>query len=185
MTRVPLLIRTPGGAEGHVVDEPVALFDVMPTVLDLADIAPRHTHFAQSLLPQLQGAAGDPERAVFSEGGYDPHEPHCFEGRAQSGALFRDAGHIYYPKGLQQQQAPESVCRATMVRTMDHKLVMRTHGLCELYDLRDDPRELVNRYQDAAYAPIRQSLERRLLNWLMSSADVTPFDENPRGLPNE
>ena len=184
MTHVPLIIRTPDGARDHVVEEPVALFDVMPTVLEQCDIEPRQTHFAHSLVDQLAGAPGDSQRAVFAEGGYDPHELHCFEGRAQSGALFRDASHIYYPKGLQQQEAPESVCRATMVRTMDHKLVMRTSGLCELYDLANDPRELVNRFDDPNYAAVRSRLERRLLDWLMTTADVTPFDENPRGLPH-
>ena len=38
LTRVPLLVRTPGGAKGHVVAEPVQLFDIVPTFLDLAGI---------------------------------------------------------------------------------------------------------------------------------------------------
>ena len=53
----------------------------MATVLDLATVPARHTHFARSLVPQLQGAAGDPHRAVFAEGGYDPHEAHAIRPR--------------------------------------------------------------------------------------------------------
>ena len=30
LTRVPLIIRTPGGTPGHVVAEPVQLFDIVP-----------------------------------------------------------------------------------------------------------------------------------------------------------
>ena len=182
LTRVPLLIRTPGGARGHVVREPVEAFDVMPTVLELAGLEARHTHFARSLVPQLQGAAGDPERAVFAEGGYDSHEPLAFEGRPESGGLFRDATHIYYPKGLQQQEHPESVCRSTMARTADHKLVRRTTGAHELYDLRVDPLELRNRYGDPALADVRQALEGRMLDWYVHTSDIVGF-EHPRGLP--
>ena len=183
MTRVPLIIRAPHNKAGHVVKEPVEMFDVMPTVMDLAGLEVRHTHFARSLLDQLNGADGDPERAVFCEGGYDGHEPHCFEGRPESGALFRTPRHIYYPKGLQQQERPESVCRATMLRTMEHKLVRRTNGVNELYDLTSDPRELVNRYDDGDLADVCAALESRMLDWYIRTADVVPLDENPRGLP--
>ena len=68
ITRVPLIVRTPNGKAGHVVEEPVELFDLMPTVLGLADIEPTHTHFASDLAPQLAGAGGGPERLAFTEG---------------------------------------------------------------------------------------------------------------------
>jgi len=182
MTRVPLLIRLPGGSQGHVVSEPVELSDLLATVLELAGLEARHTHFSRSLVPQLHGAPGDPGRAVYCEGGYDAHEPQAFEGRAQSGDLFRDPGNIYYPKGLQQQEHPESVCRSTMMRTLTHKLVRRTNGVCELYDLVADPLELRNRYDDPSLAGVRQEMEQHLLDWLIHTSDVVLF-EHPRGLP--
>ncbi|HOU16230.1 MAG TPA: sulfatase-like hydrolase/transferase [Anaerolineae bacterium] len=182
LTRVPLIIRAPGGTAGHVVHEPVEFFDIMATVLDLAGVEARHTHFAQSLVPQLRGAPGDPDRAVFAEGGYDPHEPHVFEGRANE-IIFRDATNIYYPKGRQQQEHPESVCRAVMLRTLDYKLVRRPLGVSELYDLRADPRELRNVYADSSYADIRAQMESGLLDWYIRTADVVPVGEDPRGLP--
>lgn len=182
LTRVPLIIRTPGGATGHVVDAPVEAQDIMATVLELAGLEAHHTHFSRSLVPQLHGEPGDPSRAVFAEGGYDSHEPHCFEGRPESGGLFRDATHIYYPKGLQQQEHPESVCRSTMVRTSMFKLIRRTNGAHELYDLQSDPHELHNRYNDPALSDVRQALEARMLDWYVHTSDVVLF-EHPRGLP--
>jgi len=182
LTRVPLIIRAPGNAGGHVVSEPNEFFDIMATVMELAGLETAHTHFAQSLVPQLSGAAGDPDRAVFAEGGYDPHEPHCFEGRANA-AIFTDTTHIYYPKGKQQQDAPESVCRATMMRTMDYKLVQRPLGVSELYDLRRDPLELNNVYGDPAYAGTRDAMLTELLDWYIRTADTVPVGEDPRGLP--
>jgi choline-sulfatase len=186
LTRVPLLIRAPGGLAGHVVKEPVELFDIMPTALELAGVRARHTHFAQSLVPQLRGAAGDPDRAVFAEGGYDVHESHCLEGHGgnpDEERITRDRRSVYYPKRAQQQERPESVCRSVMIRTSTHKLIHRRHGLSELYDLVDDPRELRNRHDDPALAAIRSDLERRLLDWQLSTSDVTPLDEDPRGIP--
>ena len=55
----------------------------MATTLEQAGIPAQHSHFAHSYAEQLQGAAGDPERAAFTEGGYARHEPHCFEGQAR------------------------------------------------------------------------------------------------------
>ena len=45
LTRVPLIVRTPESARGHVVETPVELFDIMPTTLALAGVECRHTHF--------------------------------------------------------------------------------------------------------------------------------------------
>jgi len=179
MTHVPLIIRTPDGARGHVVPEQVELMDLMPTTMELAGLEVEHTHFARSLLPQLGGAAGDPDRAVFAEGGYDPHEPHCFEGKSVE-AIAASKQHIYYPKGLQQQEEPESVCRATMIRTPRHKLVRRPLGVSELYDLEADPRELQNVCEEPAYRKVRDELEGRLLDWYIHTSDVVPRDTHPR-----
>lgn len=183
LTRVPFIVRLPGGAAGHLVEEPIELFDLMATTLDLAGIQAQHTHFARSLVSQLHGAPGDPDRAVFCEGGYARHEPHCFEGRNAGSQAGRSAAHIYYPKGQLQQDEPDSVARTAMIRTATHKLIHRPTAESELYDLRTDPMELENLHEDPAHAGVRAALERRLLDWYVQTADVTPWDEDPRGLP--
>lgn len=181
LTRVPLIIRTPGAKPGHVVREPVELFDIVPTVLDLADLRATHTHFARSLVPQLHGAAGDAQRAVFAEGGYDTHEPRCFEGNPTRDAFSVNSDDIYYPKGRLQQDEPLSVCRATMIRTATHKLIRRPAGASELYDLAADPLELTNRHGQVEYASIQRQLEGRMLDWYIHTADVADR-EHPRGI---
>ena len=181
MTRVPFVVRLPGGARGHVVAEPTELLDLTPTVLELAGIPPRHTQFGRSLAAQLRGAPGEAGRAAFAEGGYDPHEPHAFEGHPGGEQFLRERSHIYFPKADLQQRDPRSVCRAAMLRTADHKLVRRPLDVSELYDLRDDPQELRNRYDDPAYATVRRDLEGRLLDWYVHTSDATPFEEDPRG----
>jgi len=180
LTRVPFVIRAPGGKTGHIVREPVELFDLMATVLELAGVEGRHTHFSQSLVSQIQGAPGDESRAAYADGGYDTHEGHCFEGR---GLKPGSAKGIYYPKMKLQQTNPETICRATMIRTATHKLVVRPDGVDELYDMVNDPRELDNLAGRPDNGRLQRELERRMLEWFVHTADVVPFDEDPRGLP--
>ena len=181
LTRVPLIIRMPGGAQGHVVKEPVEVFDTMATVLELAGIKARHPHFARSLVPQLKGAAGDPARAVFSEGGFDRHEPHCFDN--YDSVRNGDKTHLYYPKIHLEQTQPETVSRAVMLRTLEYKLIHRPGEVSELYDLKKDPRELRNLHGEPAYAQVRAQLERQLLDWYVRTADAVPFERHPRNTP--
>lgn len=97
ITRVPLIVKTPRCKHGHVVEGAVEMFDLMASVMDLADLELQHIHFAQSFVPQLRGDPADMARFVFAEGGYDEHEPHAFEGR-WSRANPPVEGN-YYPRG--------------------------------------------------------------------------------------
>ena len=64
LTHVPLIIRTPGGAEGHRVHNLNEGFDVFSAVMDLAGLKASHTNFSRSLVPELMGGEGDPEGCV-------------------------------------------------------------------------------------------------------------------------
>jgi arylsulfatase A-like enzyme len=69
---VPLLLKLPGNEHGGLrVERPVALVDVYPTLLALAGVPPEPSRLhGESLLPLLEGARPDGERAFFSEGGH-------------------------------------------------------------------------------------------------------------------
>ena len=69
LTRVPLLIRTPGGTPG-VVAEPVQLFDLVPTLLELAEARRAHRAHRRSDPPQshrLPSACRVPSSAVATQ----------------------------------------------------------------------------------------------------------------------
>jgi len=70
--RIPLLVAPPEGGGGHVVDTPVSLVDIAPTVLELAGL-PAEGMDGRSLVPQLRGQPGDPTREVVSESLYAFH----------------------------------------------------------------------------------------------------------------
>jgi arylsulfatase len=65
---VPAIVWSPGRvAAGRTVDDLVSLFDLGPTVLELAGLQPPRYMEARSLLPYLTDAAADPRRYVFAE----------------------------------------------------------------------------------------------------------------------
>jgi choline-sulfatase len=164
-------------ARGHSVAEPIELFDLMQTTLDLAGIEARHVHFARSLVPQLEGAPGDPDRAAFAEGGY------VFDPRREREPFWGRDDWIYYRAFLMTHERSDVNMPAVMMRTRRHKLVYRSRGQSELYDMQADPRELDNLYDDPEHRSLRDELERRILNWIVETADVTPLEADPRGTP--
>lgn len=58
-----------------------------------------------------------------------------------------------------------------MVRTAEAKFVFNPHDQDELYLLSEDPHELVNRAEDPRLAPVRQTLEAHLLEWMARLGD--------------
>jgi len=61
-----LLVHVPG-VEPRVVTTPVSLIDIAPTLLNLASVPMPRPLPARSLLPLIQGEAGQPHRALYAE----------------------------------------------------------------------------------------------------------------------
>jgi choline-sulfatase len=177
LTRIPLIARGPGVAQGHTATGQVELFDVMATCLELAGVRASHRHFAQSLRPQMGGRPGEGNRAVFGEGGYNTSEPWAFEPLDQ----FADPSNPYYPKVALQNEQPETVTRSSMIRTPAHKLILRPDDQSELYDFAKDPRELRNVYGESGYRPVQERLTAALAEWYVRTSDVAPPERDPRG----
>ena len=176
LTHVPMIVRTPGGKKTMVVDEMIELYDLMQTSLDLAGAVAEHTHFSQSLVPQIEGGPGDPARAAFAEGGYNTYEPQCFEPSGAGGGLY--AGKIR----LQNDQ-PQTISRSTMVRTRDYKLIVRPEGQSELYSYKEDPQERNNLFGDDSVAKIQAELQSKLLDHFIETTGIAPMDKDPRDTP--
>ncbi len=145
--RVPLILRWPGRLPTGVVrSDLVQLHDLFATFLGAArSPAPAYTH-AIDLLPIATGAAAG-RRCVLTE--------------------YRNSGHPYEPP-----------VHATMIRDERYKLVVQ-HGPPatdraregELYDLQQDPDELVNLWEHAGRAAVRSRLTADLLDVLVAAED--------------
>ncbi|MBS1815983.1 MAG: sulfatase-like hydrolase/transferase [Acidobacteria bacterium] len=176
LTHVPMIANIPGG-KGHVVaNNMIEMYDLMQTCADLAGARIDHTHFSRSLLPQIHGASGDPQRAAFSEGGYNEYEPQCFEPAGAGGSMYRGKIQLQNKNTL-------TVARSSMVRTETHKLIIRSQGMQELYDLTADPNETQNLIDQPSYSEIQSNLQTKLLRRYLNTTGIAPMDKDPRDLP--
>jgi len=130
--RVPLMLKGPGFAAGKIIDNPVSLLDIMPTVLDAAGIPTDGIGIeGSSLVPLIKGSPpGTKRRPVYSRtlGFTDKEEVETFR------KMFRD--ELAYRHAI-----PRSGGQWTMVVSGDYKLIRipTTKGLeTELYNISDD-----------------------------------------------
>ena len=72
-SRVPLMVRTPGGVEGQVTDTTVSLLDLYPTLVDLAGLPVNETNEGTSLRTVLEGESEIPERVAITSYGFGNH----------------------------------------------------------------------------------------------------------------
>jgi len=74
-SRVPLIIRTPGGAEGQVTNTTASLLDLYPTLLDLADLPANPDNEGESLKPLLDGSNRTSDHVAITSYGFGNHAP--------------------------------------------------------------------------------------------------------------
>jgi arylsulfatase A-like enzyme len=147
----PLILSWPGtiGA-GRRSSALVEFVDIAPTLLDAAGLPRQPGMQGRSLWPMLMGRAG-----------LDDH---------------RDDVYSEYYNAMPWHRDPAP--HVTMVRTTTHKLTV-AHGLGtgELYDLREDPGEHVNRWDDPALLDVKCELLRRLCDRMAWTVDPLPRRE--------
>ena len=123
--RVPMVVRHPELIPaGRVVDQQVRLFDLGPTLLELAGLEPLADTEAVSLVPLLSGGS-IPFLTAFSES-------------APERAMFPENDRVHFPGNRGKWRS---------VRTERWKLIRIPHpdgDRFELYDLAEDPGETKN-----------------------------------------
>ena len=144
--RIPLIVvdPSPGAVRGGRSTALIEGVDLVPTFLEaLGEPVPGHVVEGRSLLPLLRGDIAWPREAAFSELDY---------------AVYPTARRL----GLAAREA-----RMTMVRTDRWKLVLFGRDFPpQLFDLHDDPDELVDLGTDAGRRPIRDEMGGRMFEWM-------------------
>lgn len=149
VVRVPMIVVDPSPAadatRGRTVDALVESIDLAPTFLDALGLPPVPEWLeGRSLSPWLHGETpADWRDAVFSENTY----------------AFRDP--VRLPLGR-----PVDGCNMTMVRTARWKYVHHEGLRPQLFDLHDDPQELLDLGADPGRAGVRAEMSGRLFDWL-------------------
>jgi choline-sulfatase len=169
LTHVPLLMRLPGRVPASArVRSMVELIDIAPTIHELLGLPAHGRHHGRSLNHLFADPNATHKSAVYCQGGVEPElvaRPADFSDKA------------YSLKHQVLLDHPESMLRAHMVRTDDHKLIYRLSGRHELYDLKRDPNELNNVFDRADYTHVRHELVERLLAFFVRyQPDYPPVD---------
>jgi uncharacterized sulfatase len=142
ITHIPFIIEPPGGGDGRKVSTLVSHIDLLPTMLELADLDVPPILEGESLVPQLNGKE-DPEKSVVIE--FQRYE------------IEHDSWGGFQPV--------RSIVRGS------YKLVINLLHSDELYDLEADPREVGNRIDDPELADVRDNLHDELLRWMYEKRD--------------
>ena len=145
LTRVPLMIRWPGHFKaGHKVDALVEMVDLAPTLLEAIGVPAAVGMQGRSLMPLLTGQSSTHRDSVYME--------------------FYNA-NFNYP-------IPPMI---TSVRTTEWKLNYCDHAQYgELYDLRKDPGEFNNLWNDAHAKDTQQMMMQSLLTRMIDTLDPLP-----------
>jgi len=144
--RVPFIVVDPSSdaRRGGKSTALVQAVDLLPTFLEvLGQSVPAHIVEGRSLVPLLRGENQWPREAAFSE-----------------------LDFAIYPTARKLGLGPRDA-RMVMVRTDEWKLVHFGQNLPpQLFNLRDDPDELVDLGIDPVQEPVRRELYGRLFEWM-------------------
>ena len=173
LTRIPLFFTGPGIVAKDTPHEAhVNICDIMPTICEALNVEIPDGVQGRSLWPLLTGQKY-PETefsSAYAEHGFgglnytekDDLDP-VDEGALNNEFSF-DCLNSWTQSGTMR-----------MVRRDNWKLVFNMEGKGELYNLKDDPVELNNLFDDPESAEIRQSLLEDLLTWILRVQDPLPY----------
>jgi len=173
LTRIPLIVSLPGQTHSDTrSDAFVEIVDLMPTILDIAGLDQHDTIQGRSLLPILKGEATESRDAVFAEHGIESPDgalrTHTFDD-------LEDTPTSPTSPDFAPRQKKGDLGPIKSVRTRDWKLVYYPgNAEGELYDLNQDPGELVNLWGQPQHASLQADLTARILDWCIQTEDRRP-----------
>lgn len=158
--RVPLLMRVPWlSQKQQMVRGRVGLVDLVPTLLDLMGEKTPTELQGETRVPVLKGDADLSENDVIVQ---------------WSGMDGRPGKPIDTDITWEEVQRVSPIPRRVIISSEGIKLHLSPSDQCELYDLNDDPHELVNLYNDESHRHTIRDLASRIRLWQEKYKDYTP-----------
>lgn len=153
--RVPFLIRGPGIPRGQRRHAPVSTVDQAATILKVGRAASRHPLVldGRSVLPDLQQ-----DRGWTAPVPYEARLAGPRQNRVEAVLDQARMGRLQSARAAGFDDARDAVG----VRTARWAYIRYRNGSGELYDLREDPNQLVNRFRDPDLADTRRQLQAAL-----------------------
>ncbi|MGB0847105.1 MAG: sulfatase family protein [Thiolinea sp.] len=148
ITRVPMIWSDPATREGRTTDTLASTIDIAASILDRAELLPYNGMQGESFLNSLSGEAAH-----------------------------RDELFIEYNDGLP-RLGFDVPARVRVLRTKDYRFThYKDQAWGELYDLKTDPNECHNRWDDPDYQEVKAELSLRLINQMTGQMDTSPLSE--------
>jgi len=148
ITQVPFIWSDPETRQSGATDAICSTVDIAATILDRAGIAPFNGNQGQSFLSATQGAEGPRKEALIE---------------------YNDGGR---------RLGFAEPARVRSVVTKDWRYsVYRDQDWGELYDLKSDPKETNNLWDDPAHTKTRAYFAERLNNHLIAQMDESPLSD--------
>ncbi len=158
-----LILRAPGCAP-RVCDELLSNVDLMPTLLETVGVDIPDGVQGRSFRPLLDGKSCETNGVIFSEKNFHDHFDPVRAVRGRRHKYIRsytDQPKIPLPRDIVDSIASNTL-RPDANEPRDRE---------ELYDLKADPGEEVNRIADPALASVRADLSARLDTWMQETGD--------------
>jgi choline-sulfatase len=157
--RVPLALRGPGFDGGGAISRPVSTIDLPPTLLDAAGLPVPEEMQGRSFLPLLRDPGADwPEEVFFQVS------------ESEVGRGIRTSRWKYY--AVAEDADPWDDPAAARYREQ------------ALYDVVNDPYELVNLAGHASHAQVAAELRERLVRRIVAAGEAEPVIEPAEPVPS-
>ncbi|TDQ37390.1 sulfatase family protein [Aureibacillus halotolerans] len=173
-THVPLIVTWPGKISPQSSKPLVELVDLMPTLLELSGSVVPHGVQGRSFAPILFEQAYSPREYVVIESGEEGEPMTLSEITDRPKDPFDESCFVWCA------HREAWLGKGKSIRTHDWKLNIYTNGDGELYDLQNDPDELVNLFGKPEHESITVELERKLLRWSMQQEDSLPENKTAK-----
>jgi len=160
--RIPCIIRPPSGVKGRFCPALADLIDISATLLDIAGGSPIPDSDGRSLVSKI---VRSPDRDTIGDPAKDRTMRECDDVKT---AVFSEVNGY------------------SMIREERYKMAIDTalRKPLELYDMENDPDELINRVEDPGLESVRQDLMRTLSDRLLVYLDQDRLNEY-RASPSE
>jgi len=186
--RVPLLVRWPGVAAPKVSNALISGEDLAPTMLEAMGLPVPEDMTGISFLPILKGQPFTPRNHVFAERsahtGLPVDSAAYDEIRTVIGDRFKLIYNAipslpYVPIDFKKSPAWRSIAEAQskgkLSETFRRMYLSKSKPIFELYDLKNDPSELVNLAEKPAFLSIRKTMQKHMVEWLILERDHVPL----------
>ncbi|MCC9658287.1 sulfatase family protein [Rhodopirellula halodulae] len=186
--RTPWIVRYPKKvASGTTTQALVSAVDIGATFLTMAGVENRKSFSDSSR--SFAAVLNDPTKShreyAFAEDHWHDFEDHARAVATHQYKLIRN-DYVDLP-ATPSADAGRGLSWQAMLRLQDEGKLTEAQQACfrsprdawELYDLQRDPGELTNRFDDPAYATVREELQSALMKWTQRTSDYMPTRRTP------